>query len=73
MNARFSRRRLGTSASLNVATQFPQELAFDPSTCKIVNHQEANAALQRVPEGLELVGPGQGKGVWSRAKSGRSA
>ena len=31
----------------NVATQFPQELTFDPSTCKIVNHQEANAALQR--------------------------
>jgi len=31
----------------NVATQFPEELAFDPSTCKIVNHPDANAALQR--------------------------
>ena len=31
----------------NIATQFEGELEYDVSSCKIVNHQEANAALRR--------------------------
>ena len=31
----------------NIATQFEGELEFDVLSCKIVNHQEADAALRR--------------------------
>lgn len=31
----------------NVATQFGEELVYDPGTCRVMNHAEAQAALRR--------------------------